>query len=67
MEQDIKNTLDQQAVKIEQIYRSVEKTRKMFLWTLIISVAVIVLPLFGMIVLLPRLFSYYGSLTGLGL
>ncbi len=31
--------------KVDAIYTSVEKTRKYFLWTLIITVAVVVLPL----------------------
>jgi hypothetical protein len=31
--------------KIDAIYTSVEKTRKYFLWTLIITLAVVVLPL----------------------
>lgn len=31
--------------KVDSIYVSVEKTRKYFLWTLIITLAVVVLPL----------------------
>ena len=32
--------------KVDAIYTSVEKTRKYFLWTLIITLVVVVLPLF---------------------
>lgn len=53
MEQDILNKLEEQDKKIDAIYVSVEKTRKYFLWTLIITIVVIVLPLIAIMVLLP--------------
>lgn len=54
--------------KINKIYISVEKTRKYFLWTAIITTAVIVLPLIGLIFVLPSFMTnYVGSLQGLGL
>ncbi len=39
--------------KIEAIYQSSEKMRKIFLWTLIISAAFIILPLLGLGLVLP--------------
>jgi hypothetical protein len=39
--------------KLDAIYRSVEKTRKYFMWTLIITVAAVVLPLIGLIFAIP--------------
>ena len=54
--------------KIDKIYISVEKTRKYFLWTGIITVAVIILPLIAMMFVLPSFISNYTSnLSGLGL
>lgn len=54
--------------KLNAIYVSVEKTRKYFQWTLIISVAVIVIPLLGLIVVIPQFLSTIRSSTaGLGL
>lgn len=41
--------------KIDAIYKSVESTRKYFLVTLIVSVAVIVLPMIGLVFLAPSL------------
>jgi type III secretory pathway component EscS len=41
--------------KIDAIYKSVETTRKYFLVTLIVSVAVIVLPMIGLVFLAPSL------------
>ena len=42
-----------QEKKLEEIYRSVEKTRKYFLWTLIITVVMIALPLIGLLFVIP--------------
>jgi len=54
--------------KVDRVYESVEKTRKYFLWTMIISVAVIVIPLIIMMFVLPSFISNYtSSLSGLGL
>jgi hypothetical protein len=53
MEQDILTKLEKQEARIEQIYVSVEKTRKYFLWTLIITVVMFILPLIGLAVVIP--------------
>lgn len=45
--------LDSLRKRIEEIYISVEKTRKYFLWTLIITIAMIVLPLIGLAIVIP--------------
>lgn len=68
MEQDANKKLAELEEKIEKIYVSVEKTRKYFFWTMVITVAVVVLPLIGMIFVLPSFISNYTSnLSGLGL
>lgn len=45
--------------KIDKIYVSVEKTRKYFLWTLITSVVLFVLPLIGIVLVLPSFMTSY--------
>jgi uncharacterized protein YqhQ len=68
MEQEILKKLAEQDVKINAIYESVEKTRKYMMWTGIITVAVIVLPLIGLMFVIPSFLSTYTSnLGGLGL
>lgn len=47
--------------KIDKIYISVEKTRKYFLWTLTISIALIVLPAIGLALAIPAFLSNYTS------
>ncbi len=50
--------------KIDAIYTSVEKTRKYFMWTLIISVAFVVIPAIGLVFAIPFfLNSYVGSIN----
>lgn len=51
--------------RIEQIYVSVEKTRKYFLWTLIITVAMIVLPLIGLAIVIPIFMQTLSSSFGI--
>lgn len=51
--------------KLEEIYKSVEKTRRYFLWTLIITVLVIVLPLIGLMFVIPQFLDTYSG--GLGI
>ena len=54
--------------KLDKIYASVEKTRKYFLWTLILSVAFFVLPLIGLMFVLPAFMqNYLGNINNIGL
>jgi len=53
MEQEIIKKLEEQEGKIDAIYKSVEKTRKYFLWTLIITVVTVVLPLIAAAIMVP--------------
>jgi len=57
-------SLEAMSQRIEQIYVSVEKTRKYFMWTLIITVVTIVLPLIALIIIIPIVFRTYSSALG---
>jgi len=61
MDLETKKILDDQSKKIDAIYTSVEKTRKYFLWTLIITLVVVILPLIGIAFILP---TFVGVITG---
>ncbi len=61
MEEETKKRLDMQDELLLKIYTSVEKTRKYFLWTLITSLVVFILPLVGMIFVIPKFLSVYTS------
>ncbi|MFO7807288.1 MAG: hypothetical protein R6V40_02585 [Candidatus Moraniibacteriota bacterium] len=64
MDPETKKRLDDQDKLLKEIYFSVEKTRQYFLWTLIISVAAIVLPLIGLAIVIPKVISIYSSALG---
>lgn len=53
MEQEILKKLEEQELKIEAIWKSVEKTRKYFLFTMISSIVMVVLPLIGLLIAIP--------------
>jgi len=64
MEEDIKNRLDNQDKILEKIYKSTEKTRKYFLWTLIVTLIMFFIPLIGLLFILPGFISIYTSTLG---
>lgn len=59
---NLKEKIEALERKIDAIYISVEKTRKYFLIVLIISVAVLVLPLIGLLFAIPSFLSTYNSI-----
>ncbi len=67
METEILKKLQEQEAKIEQIYISVEKTRKCFQWTMIITIALFVLPLIGLLFAVPAFLSSYSQIQSLGI
>lgn len=64
MEQEILKKIEDNAMTLEKIYTSVEKTRKYFLWMLIISIVVIILPLIGLAFIGPWFIGNITSLYG---
>ena len=65
MDDEILKKLEEHDKKLEEIYRSVEKMRKYFLWALIITIGTIILPLIGLIFVIPYYLKAV-SLSGLG-
>jgi len=65
MDPEIKEKLDTMHRRIEEIYVSVEKTRKYFLWTLIITIVMIILPLIGLVVIIPIFMQTLSSSLGI--
>lgn len=67
MENEIIKKLEEQAKKIEAIFVSMEKTRKYFLWTLIISLAFVILPIIGLAFVIPQFLNTLNTAGSLGL
>ncbi|MDQ5954715.1 MAG: hypothetical protein QG583_643 [Patescibacteria group bacterium] len=66
MEQDIQKKLNEQDIKLDAIYKSVEKTRKYFLVIIWITVIAVVLPLLGLVFAIPKFIGIYSGLGDLG-
>ncbi len=63
----IKAALDEQKAKIDAIYISVEKTRKYFLWALIVTIVLFVLPFIGLAFAIPSFLNTYSDISNLSL
>ena len=64
MDPDIAATLVRQDKKLDAIYESVEKTRKYFKTTLIVTVVAFILPLIGLLFAIPSFIKSYSSVLG---
>ena len=64
LDPDLKTRLDDLEHKLDATFRSAEKTRKYFMWTLIAGAVTVVLPLIGIAIIAP---IYLNSLHGLGI
>jgi type IV secretory pathway component VirB8 len=53
MDEELRQILKENRALLESIFRSTEKTRKYFLWTLILSLVFFVLPIFIFLFALP--------------
>ncbi len=63
MDEETGKKLDDLQRQVNAVYVSVEKTRKYFLWTLIVTLVTVVLPLIGLIIVIP---IYFGTLSSFG-
>lgn len=67
MENEFHKQLDALNQKIDAIYFSVEKTRKYFFWTMVITFVVVILPVVGLLFAIPAfLNNYVGGIQGIG-
>lgn len=66
MDQELQKRLETLEQKIDAIYISAEKTRRYFLWTMIVTLVVFIVPLVGLMFAIPMfLSSYIGGMEGL--
>ena len=65
MDQQLEQKLAEQDKKLDQIYTSVEKMRRYFLWTMLITIATIVLPLIGLAFAIPFLLRTLSNAYGI--
>jgi len=61
MEEEAKKRFDAQDELLKKIYKSAEKTRKYFMWTLIISLVMFILPLIGLMFVIPKFATMFAE------
>lgn len=49
--------------KIDRLQHSIDKLMKIFFWTLIATIGMFVLPLIGLLFVIPQFLSSYSSLS----
>lgn len=59
--QEVRDRLDRIEGKVDAVFVSAEKTRTYFKWTLIVTVATIVLPMIGLALVIPFFASTLGG------
>jgi len=64
MENEILELIKKQDEKIDAIYKSVEKTRKYILIVTIATIVAFVLPLIGLLFVIPSFIGTYADLLG---
>ncbi|MCG2698853.1 hypothetical protein L6251_00290 [Candidatus Parcubacteria bacterium] len=62
MEQELTQKIESLEKQIQENTKLVRQMRKYFLWALIISVAIIILPLIGLLFAIPQFLDTYSSL-----
>lgn len=65
MEQDVLKKLEELEKKIDEIYRIARRTKQYIEWTVIIGIALVVLPLIGLAFVIPSFIKAL-SFSGLG-
>lgn len=53
MEEEISKKFEEQNQKLDRILDSTEKTRKYFMWSLVFNAVIFILPVIGLIFIIP--------------
>jgi type II secretory pathway component PulF len=62
MDQELLQKIEEQGRRLDEVAKSVNQIKRYFFWTLVISVLVIMLPLLGLIAVIPQFLSTYSNL-----
>ena len=62
--EELKKKIEEQALKIDAIYKSVEKTRKYLLIIIWVTVIAVIIPIIGLIFAIPSFMTNYVNVLG---
>jgi hypothetical protein len=60
--EEIQNKVEELEGRVNKLQRSVDRLNKIILWTFIISAILVILPLIGLMVVIPQFLSMYTNL-----
>lgn len=66
MDEELKQKIDAQQEKIDEIYKEMKKLKRYFLWTFWLTVVFFVLPLVALVFVVPWFLSTYLGSMGMG-
>lgn len=66
MDADLKQKIEEQSEKLDAIHAQVKKMRRYFLWSFWLTVVFFVLPLVGLVFIIPWFLSTYLGSMGMG-
>ncbi|MBM3260963.1 hypothetical protein FJY93_00950 [Candidatus Kaiserbacteria bacterium] len=66
-DQELARRLDEMMAKLDAVYASSEKTRKLFVAMIVIAIIAFVLPLIGLLFAVPAFLSTYDSIANIGM
>jgi type II secretory pathway component PulF len=58
----IQSKIEELEDKVNKLQRTVDKIKKIFIWTVIVSIALFILPLIGLLIIIPQFLSIYANL-----
>ncbi len=62
----LENKIDELQKKVDELVRSIKTIKKIFFWIIIVSVVMFIVPLIGLVFVIPQFISIYtGALNGL--
>ncbi len=61
---EISQKLDALDKKVEEVRRSVKTIKRIFVWGAVLSIVFVLLPLVGLVFIVPQLLSVYGGISG---
>ncbi|MCF7845398.1 MAG: hypothetical protein K9M12_01365 [Candidatus Pacebacteria bacterium] len=67
MEKDILKKIEEQDQKIDEINNNVKKIKKVLFWKFIITLIVVILPIIGISIAIPKFLEALTNTTTLGL
>ncbi len=65
MQDETTKKIEEMNAKLDEVVKSVRKMKNYFKWTLVVTVAVVVLPLIGLVFVIPSFLAQINTITSI--